>query len=113
MQFRITSSDRVLHSFNYDGVDFKITRAQDMSNAYIVSTRTEAGVFGTMSPEGTIRTDHFVGLVTWISNENKFAFSLNPAYFLPFHILIPEARTASKVWLEDVRAQQDSALESE
>ena len=103
MKFQIKSSNTPLNVFSFDSVEYTITRAYDMSNAYVVSTRTAESTFGVMSPEGAIVTDRFVGLVTWISNKNEFAFSLNPEFFLPFHVLIPEARKASTAWLDSIR----------
>jgi len=109
MKFQIKSSNSPLHSFTFDGVDYTITRAYDMSNAYVVSTQTSEGAFGIMAPEGTVVTDRLVGLITWISNKNEFAFSLNPEFFLPFHVLIPEARKASTVWLASIREDAPSS----
>ena len=99
MQFRIESSDVRLASFTYDDTEYHITRNFGLSNSFSISTQEHSSAFGdTSSPEGLITSTKLVGLITWISQRNEFAISVDGDYFLPFNVIIPEARKASIAW---------------
>lgn len=105
MKVSISCSDQPLHTFSFEGTKFGIHRTHDISNSYTILTEERWSPFGdTSSPEGVVISTKLVGLITWVSNRNEFAFNINPEYFLPFDVLIPEAREAAAVWLDSVRA---------
>lgn len=104
MELRFSCSDQPLHSFTYEGTTFDIHRTYDLSNSYtILTTETWSPYGDASSPEGRAETTQIVGMITWVSNRNEFAFNINPEYFLPFNVLIPEAREAATAWLDTVR----------
>jgi len=104
MTLQFNASDAPIHTFEYDGAPFQIHRTYGLSNSYTIVSVERWSPFGdTSSPEGVVESVELVGMITWVSNRNEFAFNLNPEYFLPFHILIPEAREAATKWLASVR----------